>query len=271
MQARSILVVALGIGLAGTLTALAADLARADETGDDRPTASIPAEDDELPGLTYERPSLRSLSPEDLPPPNVFSPRRYSRPAFLATGRWRPSRSEYRAIIEREAQSQGVPAEIVEAVMTVESGNNPAAIGADGEIGLMQIMPSTARMLGFVGTHEQLSYPENNIHYGVKYLAGAWRLGGQDICTATMKYRAGHGETRFSYKSVSYCVRVRSHLAARGFAVTGRVPEPTFGSPGGASVGNRSLRYRNVGSVNLAGLNTRLRELTFKINPRDFR
>ena len=44
-----------------------------------------------------------------------------------------------------------------------------------------------------------------------------------------MKYRAGHGETRFSVRSVNYCKLVRKHMAGRGYKVTGTVPKPTFG------------------------------------------
>jgi len=44
-----------------------------------------------------------------------------------------------------------------------------------------------------------------------------------------MKYRAGHGETRFSVRSVDYCLRVRARLKRAGFQVTGRVPKPTLG------------------------------------------
>jgi len=48
-----------------------------------------------------------------------------------------------------------------------------------------------------------------------------------------MKYRAGHGEIRFSYLSVRYCLAVRAKLTALGFPVTGRVPVATFGDPAG--------------------------------------
>ena len=122
------------------------------------------------------------------------------------------------------------------------SGYNPGAIGGVGEIGLMQILPSTARMLGFSGSLADLAVPETNIHYGVTYLAAAWRLAGGDMCTAVMKYRAGHGETRFSFLSVNYCLAVRSKLMARGFHVTGNVPVATFGEPGGGGAG-RSMRF----------------------------
>jgi soluble lytic murein transglycosylase-like protein len=173
----------------------------------------------------------------------------------------------YRALVEKEAGRQGLPPAIAEAVMAVESGYNPGAIGGVGEIGLMQILPSTARMLGFAGSNAELAQPENNIHYGVSYLAQAWRLAGGDICTATMKYRAGHGETRFSYLSVDYCLAVRAKLFARGFPVTGSVPVATFGKtagPGGGC-GKKCLGTASLGRVDLAGLNTRLSAIVMQV------
>lgn len=137
----------------------------------------------------------------------------------------------FRAMIREQALADGIPSEVAEAVAEVESGFDPQAVGAVGEVGLMQVMPSTARMLGFSEPLPKLYDPQTNIRYGVRYLAKAWRLTGQDICATVMKYRAGHGETRYSQKSVAYCVRVRALLAARGFAVTGVVPVATFGGP----------------------------------------
>jgi soluble lytic murein transglycosylase-like protein len=174
------------------------------------------------------------------------------------------ARSRYRALIEREAANTGLAPEIAEAVMSVESGFNPAAIGGVGEIGLMQILPSTARMLGFNGTLAELAVPETNIHYGVTYLARAWRLAGGDLCTATMKYRAGHGETRFSYLSVNYCLAVRARLIARGFHVTGSVPVATFGEPGrsiAGGCGRKCVGLSRIGTVDIAALNTKLSAL----------
>ncbi|MBY6239914.1 lytic transglycosylase domain-containing protein [Methylosinus sp. Sm6] len=139
--------------------------------------------------------------------------------------------TDYRSLAHDEARRAGLPGEVADAVMAVESGYDPRAIGSSGEIGLMQVLPSTARMMGFAGGAESLAAPATNIHYGVTYLAGAWRLAGGDLCTAVMKYRAGHGETRFSRRSVDYCLAVRAKLAARGYRVTGSVPVATFGDP----------------------------------------
>jgi soluble lytic murein transglycosylase-like protein len=176
--------------------------------------------------------------------------------------------AHYRALVEREAAQDGLAPEIAEAVMAVESGYNPDAIGGVGEIGLMQILPSTARMLGFAGTNADLAMPATNIHYGVTYLAQAWRLAGGDLCTAVMKYRAGHGESRFSFLSVNYCVAVRSKLAARGYRVTGSVPVATFGEPGsapGRGCGRKCLGGSRIGTVNVAALNTQLSALVAQV------
>ena len=137
--------------------------------------------------------------------------------------------SLYQRIGKAEALRNRIPFAIVDAVMRVESGYDPGASGDVGEVGLMQILPSTADMMGFRGPLSALAEPATNIAYGTQYLAEAWRLANQDICTTVMKYRAGHGETRFSVKSVDYCKRVRDYLVSVGFQVTGDIPNPTFG------------------------------------------
>lgn len=125
-------------------------------------------------------------------------------------------RAAVRALLEQEAQKAGLPAEVADAVVHIESNYDPAAIGAVGEIGLMQIRPGTAAMLGFKGNAEELAKPAINIHYGVTYLSQAWRLANGDLCRALMKYRAGHGEEVMTPRSVNYCNRARHHLAALG-------------------------------------------------------
>ena len=125
-------------------------------------------------------------------------------------------RAAVRAMVEQEVRKTGLPADIADAVVQVESNYNPYTIGGVGEIGLMQIRPQTAAMLGFRGSVEELAKPEVNIHYGVTYLSKAWRLANGDLCRTLMKYRAGHGEEFMTARSVRYCNRARNHLAALG-------------------------------------------------------
>lgn len=123
-----------------------------------------------------------------------------------------------------EAKLVGLPPQIAIAVMEIESGFNAATKGAAGEVGLMQVMPPTAQMLGFHEDEERLADPSINIALGVRYLAKAHQLAGGDLCTTVMKYRAGHGETRFSARSIAYCLRARKILRRDGYEVTGEVP-----------------------------------------------
>ncbi|MVT54776.1 transglycosylase SLT domain-containing protein [Bradyrhizobium yuanmingense] len=132
----------------------------------------------------------------------------------LGAGETPSSRAMIRKIIERETKSTNLPADIAEAVVFVESGYNPAVIGSAGEIGLMQVRPETAAMLGFRGSNAELAEPDINIHYGVLYLSQAWRLSGGDLCRALMKYRAGHGEEEMTARSQVYCNRARNRLVA---------------------------------------------------------
>lgn len=224
----------------------------------------------------------RRLTAADFPPAN---PLRAGTTYLNSTYRtiamfgrdWRAGRAQYHQLIERESLAFGLPPALVDAVMAVESRYNSAVVGMDGEVGLMQVMLPTARMMGFTGTSAELATPDVNVHYGVRYLAGAWRLAHGDLCTATMKYRAGHGETRFSFLSVEYCTRVRAHLTASGVPVTGSVPQPTFGtsSPAlGRAPASGSSRRRvlaGAGAVNFAELNTRLRTVAERKSPSDLR
>ncbi|WP_432288657.1 transglycosylase SLT domain-containing protein (plasmid) [Aminobacter sp. BA135] len=151
-------------------------------------------------------------------------------------------RNAFRAFAACEAHAKELPAEFVLAVLEIESFYDPEARGGDGEVGLMQVMPATARLMGFRGTLDELADPRTNISLGVRYLAGAFRLAQGDLCTTVMKYRAGHAETRFSALSVRYCLRARAILERDGFKVTGTVPEATFGFAAVAGLGEVSAK-----------------------------
>jgi hypothetical protein len=182
-----------------------------------------------------------------------------------------PDAVDLRVMVRTEAVQRGLPGEIADAVAMVESNYHVGALGDVGEIGLMQILPSTARMLGFAGTSRDLADPATNIRYGVAYLAGAWKLANEDVCTTVMKYRAGHGETRFSHKSVAYCVRVRGILAEQGYPVRGEVPAATFGEPAGAMVagGGGKGKSRSKSRIDWAAYDRRIKTIQSRISAAD--
>ncbi len=174
-------------------------------------------------------------------------------------------RAAYAALITYEAERRGLPPALGHAVATVESNWDPAAQGADGEVGLMQVLPSTAAMLGFRGGPAELADPATNIRLGVTYLSGAWFLAGGNLCNALMKYRAGHGEDAISPRSADYCERVRQYLASVGspLGAAATVPVIARGLSGPVRLHPRphgmvdSARFWASWSRRLAGLRSR--------------
>ena len=124
------------------------------------------------------------------------------------------SGGQYSAIVARYAASYGVPVSLAHAVITIESNYRPNMVGSAGEIGLMQIKPATARMMGYNGSAKGLFDPDTNIKYGMKYLALAQNLGGGTTCGTILKYNAGHAATRMNPISAAYCSKVKVQMAA---------------------------------------------------------
>jgi hypothetical protein len=120
--------------------------------------------------------------------------------------------ASYSSIIQTYAKSYGVPVDLAHAVVRVESNFNPKARGSAGEIGLMQIKPATARMMGYRGSAKGLYDPETNIKFGMKYIAMAHELGGGTTCGTILKYNAGHGAKRMNPVSKRYCGKVQNYI-----------------------------------------------------------
>jgi hypothetical protein len=74
--------------------------------------------------------------------------------------------SEYEPIIRRVAAEQGVDLRLVHAVIQVESAYQPRARSPKGAIGLMQVMPATARQYGVTNPYD----PAANIEAGIRHL-----------------------------------------------------------------------------------------------------
>ncbi len=128
------------------------------------------------------------------------------KPAVSAGG------SRYHSLIAQHARANGVPLKLAHAVVRVESAYRANARGGAGEIGLMQLKLSTARMMGYKGSAKELYNPETNIRYGMKYLGQAHKLAGGSTCGTILKYNAGHGAKRMNPISQRYCNRVARYI-----------------------------------------------------------
>jgi soluble lytic murein transglycosylase-like protein len=155
-----------------------------------------------------------SLGPiaEAVSEPELVTPRRQIDPT-AAYPLYEPNRP-YSDLIERYAAKMRISVSLAHAIVLIESNYRPLARGRHGEVGLMQIKPSTARLMGYAGSVSDLFDPETNIKYGMKYLAQAQELGDGTICGTILKYNGGHGASRMNQVSLDYCRKVERHLAS---------------------------------------------------------
>ena len=124
-----------------------------------------------------------------------------------------PAKSGLNGLIAKYAKQHGVPYALGRAVVQVESTFRPNVTGGVGEIGLMQIKLSTARMMGYKGSRKALYDPATNLYWGMKYLGKAYQLAGGSTCGTILRYNAGHGAKRMNPISSKYCGKVKRILA----------------------------------------------------------
>ena len=90
-------------------------------------------------------------------------------------------------MVESASRAHGVDVALVHAVITAESGYNPAALSKAGARGLMQLMPGTAKRYGVQNIHD----PMENINGGVRYLRDLLAMFNGNLELAVAAYNAG--------------------------------------------------------------------------------
>ena len=139
-----------------------------------------------------------------------------TRPALSARQR------QFDYLIEQYARTHGVSPDLVRAVIQAESNFDPRAVSSKGAIGLMQLMPATARELGV----RDPFHPAENIRGGVTYLSRLLAKYDGNVELALAAYNAGAGnverygnavppfrETRDYVKKITGRAGVRAPLA----------------------------------------------------------
>ncbi|HEX6084611.1 MAG TPA: lytic transglycosylase domain-containing protein [Thermoanaerobaculia bacterium] len=95
------------------------------------------------------------------------------------------------AVIEEAAHRESVPPYLIAAVARVESNLDPRAISHKGAIGLMQVMPETAKRFGFDA--RRLHDPVHNVAAGATYLRWLLDRYDGDLDRVLAAYNAGEG------------------------------------------------------------------------------
>jgi soluble lytic murein transglycosylase-like protein len=94
-------------------------------------------------------------------------------------------------MIAKYSAVYGVPESLIRRVIQRESGYNPKARNGP-YLGLMQIRHDTARSMGYAGSAEGLLDADTNLKYAVKYLRGAYLVGGGNPDNAMRHYSRGY-------------------------------------------------------------------------------
>jgi soluble lytic murein transglycosylase-like protein len=135
---------------------------------------------------------IRTLAPQSGSAPAKRLTKKYQDP--VATSK--PAPKNITDLVEQSAKAHDVDPLLVHSMIKVESDYNTLAVSPKGAEGLMQLTPSTARMLGVSNSFD----PEQNIEAGVKYLKylqGVYK----DDRLALAAYNAGPGAVA-KYKEV---------------------------------------------------------------------
>lgn len=93
----------------------------------------------------------------------------------------------YAPLVEKVAREHSLDQALLQAMIAVESGFDPRAVSRKGAVGLMQLMPETARRYGVRDLYD----PAENIQGGAKYLRDLMRKFNNDLSLTLAAYNAG--------------------------------------------------------------------------------
>lgn len=140
-------------------------------------------------GEIVTEPSLVTrIAPDEVPYPEDAPVR--PKPDTAADTPGVQADTRFTELIDKVAAEQGVPAQLVRAVIKVESGYQERAHSRKGAMGLMQLMPDTARQYSVANPYE----PASNIEAGIKYLKSL--LDRYELRLALAAYNAGEAAVK---------------------------------------------------------------------------
>jgi soluble lytic murein transglycosylase-like protein len=117
-----------------------------------------------------------------------------------------PAVTQYAAIIDRVSREQGVDARLVRAVIQVESAYQQGARSRKGAMGLMQLMPQTARQYAVADPYD----PAANIEGGIKHLKALLERWPRELALAA--YNAGEAAVQ-KFRGIPPYPETRAYVA----------------------------------------------------------
>lgn len=163
------------------------------------PSAGANAADDATtPGLGP------TLSSDNRPPAPPSSLKTASTPVYNAR-----LAAQYKPLIDQTAREFKLDANLLHAIVLVESGYNPQAVSPKGAIGLMQVIPATAERFGV----SQLNDPRQNLRAGARYLRFLLTQFNNDLPLVIAAYNAGEGAVQKYRNTIPPYDETRDYVA----------------------------------------------------------
>lgn len=126
-------------------------------------------------------------------------------------------RGELRELVHRVSSEHGLDPKLIDALVVVESGYDPKAVSRKGAMGLMQLMPETAKRLDV----DDPFNPAENIRGGVREFSRLVRRYSGNLQLALAAYNAGEGAVA-RYRGVPPYAETRSYISKILSIYTGR-------------------------------------------------
>lgn len=118
------------------------------------------------------------------------------------------SRQDIDRIITVKSRKHGVDSRLVKAIVWAESNYNTNAVSSAGAMGLMQLMPATAKGLGVKNPF----CPRENVEGGIKHMKWLLQRYNYNIELAVAAYNAGHRKVTDSVPDIPETVRYVSKV-----------------------------------------------------------
>lgn len=132
-------------------------------------------------------------------------------------------RGEFDGHIADASRAFGVPADLIHAIIRVESEYDSQAVSSKGAQGLMQLMPATAARFGVSDPFD----PRENIFGGVEFLRFLLELFNWDVSLAAAGYNAGENAV-LRYKGVPPYKETRGYVQKVQSILGGKAPALSF-------------------------------------------
>ncbi len=142
-----------------------------------------------------------------------------------------PRYGKIRPLLKEAAARYRVDYELLQALVAAESGFDTAAVSPKGAIGLMQVMPDTARRFGvdsdrWLSVEAKLADPKTNINLGTRYLRLLIDMFPGKLDLALASYNAGEGAVQRAGNKVPNYKETQNYVATVGELYAALKPVP---------------------------------------------